>query len=72
MLRMRDQRKSAPLGPWRYLIGFIPVVTIGARALFTGAGITGTELRRLEDACTRAVQLYITLWSRPYAKDGLW
>ena len=67
-----DGRQTPPLVPSRYLIAFIPVVTIGGRKFFADAGITGTELRRLEDAWTRAVQLHITLWSRPYAKDGLW
>ncbi|HWY53173.1 MAG TPA: alpha/beta fold hydrolase [Terriglobales bacterium] len=69
---LTDGRQTPPLVPLRYLIGFIPVVTIGARKFFADAGIAGSELRRLEDAWTRAVQLHITLWSRPYAKDGLW
>ena len=67
-----DGRQTPPLVPLRYLIGFVPVVTIGARKFFADAGIEGSELRRLEDAWARAVQLHITLWSRPYAKDGLW
>ena len=67
-----DGRHTPPFVPLRYLIGFIPVVTIGARKFFADAGITGTELTRLEEAWTRAVQLHVTLWSRPYAKDGLW
>jgi hypothetical protein len=67
-----DGRQTPPLVPLRYLIGFIPVVTIGARKFFADAGVAGAELRRLEDAWTRAVQLHVTLWSRPYAKEGLW
>jgi hypothetical protein len=30
------------------------------------------ELKRLEDAWTKAVLLNITLWSRPYMKEDLW
>jgi hypothetical protein len=45
---------------------------IAARKFFTDAGITGAELRKLEDAWAKAVQLHVTLWSRPYAKEGLW
>lgn len=67
-----DGSRTPPLVPLRYLIGFIPVVTIGTRKFFSEAGIAGAELRRLEDAWTKAVQLHITLWSRPYAKEGLW
>lgn len=67
-----DRRQTPPLVPLRYLIGFIPVVTIGARKFFVEAGVTGEDLQKLEDAWTKAVQLHITLWARPYAKEGLW
>src|SRR5262245_3237170 len=42
------------------------------RKFFADAGIRDEELRKLEDAWSKAVQLYITFWSRPYVKDGLW
>jgi hypothetical protein len=67
-----DGAQTPPLVPLRYLIGFIPVVTIGARKFFSDAGIAGAELQRLEDAWTKAVQLHVTLWARPYAREGLW
>jgi hypothetical protein len=67
-----DARQTAPLVPLRYLIGFIPFVTIGARRFLEDRGVTGAELQKLEDAWTRSVQLHVTLWSRPYAKEGLW
>jgi Protoglobin len=67
-----DGRHTPPLVPLRYLIGFIPVVTIGARKFFVDAGVAGEELQRLQDAWTRAVQLHVTLWTRPYAREGLW
>jgi hypothetical protein len=67
-----DDRETPPLVPMRYLIGFIPIVTMGARRFFTDAGVTGEELQKLQDAWTRTVQLHVTLWTRPYAKDSLW
>jgi hypothetical protein len=67
-----DGARTPPLVPLRYLIGFIPTVTIGARKFFVDAGVTGTELQKLEDAWAKAVHLSVTLWTRPYAKDGLW
>jgi hypothetical protein len=67
-----DDANTAPVVPLRYLIAFGTVVTIATRPFFVGARVTGEELRRLEDAWSRAVQLHITLWSRPYTKDGLW
>jgi hypothetical protein len=67
-----DQRQTPPLVPLRYLLGFIPQVTIGARQFFAASGITGDESTQLEDAWTKAVHLHVTLWTRPYAKEGLW
>jgi Protoglobin len=67
-----DHRQTPPLVPLRYLLAFIPVVTLGARKFFVSAGVADEELRKLEDAWTKAVQLHVALWTRPYAKEGLW
>jgi hypothetical protein len=48
------------------------MVTIGTRKFFVDAGVTGNELQKLEDAWAKAVHLSVTLWTRPYALDGLW
>jgi hypothetical protein len=58
--------------PLRYLIGFGTTVTTTSRKFFADAGVRDEELRKLEDAWARAVQLHIALWSRPYVKEGLW
>jgi len=67
-----DVRETPPLVPLRYLIAFLPRVTLGARSFFMDAGVSGSELAELEDAWTKAVQLHVTLWTRPYTKEGLW
>jgi hypothetical protein len=67
-----DHRETPPLVPLRYLLAFLPQVTLGARKFLAGAGLSGKELTQLEDAWTKAVQLHVTLWTRPYAKEGLW
>jgi hypothetical protein len=67
-----DNAHTPPLVPLRYLLGFVTIVTIASRKFFTDAGVTGAELTKLEDAWAKAVQLHVTLWSRPYAKEGLW
>jgi hypothetical protein len=56
--------------PLRYLLGFVPVVTINTRKFFDG--VPPDERRKLEDAWTKAVHLHVTLWARAYANDGLW
>jgi hypothetical protein len=67
-----DGAHTPPVVPLRYLIAFGTVVAITTRKFFADAGVRGNELQKLEDAWTRAVQLHITLWSRRYAKEGLW
>lgn len=67
-----DGAQTPPVVPLRYLLGFIPVVTIGTRKFLVDHGLTGEDLRKLEAAWAKAVQLHVTLWSRPYAKEGLW
>jgi hypothetical protein len=56
--------------PMRYLLAFVPVVTMSTRKFF--AGVPEGERQRLEDAWTKTVQLHVVLWARAYAKDALW
>jgi hypothetical protein len=67
-----DGAHTPPVVPLRYLLGFVTVITTTTRRFFTDAGRSGQDLQRLEDAWAKAVQLHVTLWSRPYARDGLW
>ena len=57
--------------PLRYLLAFVPVVADVRR--FLEAAITDpAELTAVERAWTKAVHLHVTLWSRPYTREGLW
>lgn len=67
-----DHAQTPPVVPLRFLMAFAPVVTVTTRKFFTEAGVHGEELDKLQDAWSKAVQLHITLWSRPYVKEGLW
>lgn len=67
-----DGAQTPPVVPLRYLLGFVTVVILGARKFFIEAGVNGGELRNLEDAWAKAVQLHVTLWARPYARESLW
>jgi hypothetical protein len=78
-LRHTPQKKNATDGshtptvvPLRYLIAFGTIVSIATRKFFVDEGLSDAELMKVSDAWTKAVQLHITLWSRPYTKDGLW
>ena len=67
-----DGAHTPPMVPLRYLLGFVTVVTIGTCKFFIDAGVHGEDLQKLEAAWARAVQLHVTLWCRPYTKEGLW
>jgi hypothetical protein len=69
---MTDGAQTPSLVPLRYLIAFATVVTTTSRRFFVDAGVRDQELQKLEGAWAKTVQLYITLWSRPYTKAGLW
>lgn len=66
-----DGRHTPPLVPLRYLLAFVPVVT-PVRHFFESAVSDRSELDAIERAWTKAVHLHITLWARPFTRDGLW
>jgi len=67
-----DDAHTAPLVPLRYVQAFTAVVAVTTRKFFIEAGVQGEELQKLQEAWLKAVLLHVTLWSRPYCKDGLW
>jgi hypothetical protein len=67
-----DGAQTPSAVPLRFLMAFAPMVAISTRRFFVDAGIRDDELHKLQDAWSKAVHLHITLWSRPYVKEGLW
>jgi len=67
-----DSSDTPALVPLRYLFAFSSLVARGARKFFIEEGVAGEELEQLQAAWSKAVILHVTLWSRPYTKDGLW
>jgi Protoglobin len=67
-----DHRQAPPLVPLRYLLAFIPVVADGVRKFLSASGVSGDELDRVARAWAKAVHLHVTLWTRPYTKEGMW
>ena len=68
---LTDNAQTPPLVPFRYLLGFLPVI-LAIRDVFADAIRDEAEVNRIQDAWTKAVLLHITLWSRAYTTDGLW
>ena len=66
-----DNRQTPPVVPLRYLLAFVPIVTEIRE--FLEANVTDfEELARLEHAWRKSVHLHVTLWARPYTREGLW
>jgi Protoglobin len=67
-----DNAQTPPVVPQRYLLGFTAVVITTIRGFLVASGRPEEDIVRIQDAWTRAVLLSVTLWSRSYAREGLW
>jgi hypothetical protein len=65
-----DGRHTPAYVPLRYLLAFLPVVT-NVQQFFDPAIADPEDRTALERSWTKAVHLHITLWSRPYTREGL-
>jgi hypothetical protein len=68
---MTDGAHTPAVVPFRYLVGFIPVV-LPIEPFFADDIPDKDELRNLESAWTKAVLLHVTLWSRAYVDGDIW
>ena len=67
-----DGAQTPDVVPLRYLVSFTSVVITTAKVFLGEKGHSLEEVERMHAAWTKAVVLTLTLWSRPYAKEGLW
>lgn len=67
-----DDAQTPPLVPLRYLVAFNSVIVTTAKEFLGKKGHSPEEVERMHTAWTKAVLLTLALWSRPYAKEGLW
>jgi hypothetical protein len=67
-----DGAHTAAFVPLRYLYAFVGVIAPTTRRFFVQAGVSGDALQKLDDAWMKTLLIHVTLWSRPYCKDGLW
>ena len=58
--------------PLRYVWAFAGPVISGAREFLASKGHSAAEVERMHQAWAKSVLLTLTLWARPYVKDGLW
>jgi hypothetical protein len=67
-----DGAHTPALVPLRYLFAFAAPVIIGSREFLGKRGHSAEAIERMHAAWTKSVVLQLALWSRPYARDGLW
>lgn len=67
-----DSRQTPPLVPLRYLIAFVVPVLSAVQNYLRNGAVSPREAESMQIAWTKAVILSVTLWSAPYAKEGLW
>jgi Protoglobin len=67
-----EDARTPDVVPLRYLWAFAGPVILGARAFLAKKGHSAAEVDRMHQAWAKSVLLTLTLWARPYVKDGLW
>jgi hypothetical protein len=67
-----DGARTPAVVAQRYLLGFTAVVMTSFRGFVARSGRPEGEIVRMQEAWTRAIVLTVTLWSRAYAREGLW
>lgn len=67
-----DRVQAPPLVPLRYVLAFTSVIVTTARDFLAKSGRSAEEVELMHAAWTKAVMLTLTLWARPYAREGLW
>jgi len=65
-----DARQTPMVVPLRYLLAFVPIVT-EVRGFLKGS-IDPDEIEAVQRAWAKAVHLHVTLWARPFTREGLW
>jgi hypothetical protein len=63
-----DGIATPPLVPLRYILAFAPPILAAAHTRLANA----EDAAEMQAAWTKAVMLTLTLWARPFARDGLW
>jgi len=67
-----DGARTPDVVPLRYLLAFVPTLVLNTKPFLAKKGHSPEEVERMQRAWFKAVTIAITLWSRAYARDGLW
>ena len=67
-----DRVETPDVVPFRYLSAFAGPVILSARRFLAKKGHSPADVDRMQAAWTKSFLLTLTLWGRPYVRDGLW
>ena len=67
-----DGAHTPPVVPLRYLFAFSAPTVLAVAEVLSAGGWPAARVEAARQAWTKAVLLEITLWSRPYVREGLW
>jgi hypothetical protein len=67
-----DGTHTPDVVPLRYLFAFAGPAVLGAKAFLAKKGHAAADVERMHQAWAKSVLLTLTLWSRPYVRNGLW
>jgi hypothetical protein len=67
-----EEAHTPDVVPLRYVGAFAGPVISGARDFLASKSHSVAEVERMHQAWAKSVLLTLTLWTRPYVKDGLW
>jgi Protoglobin len=67
-----DRAPTPDRVPLRFLFAFLAPTILDAKPLLAKKGHTPPDVEAMHQAWTKNAVLHLTLWSRPYAKEGLW
>lgn len=65
-----DNAQTPPHILLRNVLAFIATMNATIRPFLAKKGHAAEEVERMHEAWCKAVMLQVTLWSRPYAKEG--
>jgi hypothetical protein len=67
-----DGTATPNLVPLRFLLAFLAPTILDAKAFLAKKGHSPHDVEMMQQAWCKTAVLHITLWSRPFAKEGLW
>ena len=67
-----DGTQTPNLVPLRFILAFLAPTMLDAKGFLAKKGHSTKDVEMMHQAWSKSALLHITLWTRPYAREGLW